>query len=114
MTNQLKLRDRVVATFLLAMAITNGIEFWQQRARIMGGYGDFSALYTAGLLVRRGEGRSLYDRREQWRVQQEFAPKVDIRNGPMPFIRPPFEALVFFPLAYFSYPTAPVHGPVHE
>jgi hypothetical protein len=106
MDKQFKLRDRLVATFLLAMAIANGIEFWQQRARIFGGYGDFSALYTAGLLVRRGEGSSLYDRHEQWRLQQEFAPKVDIRKGPMPFIRPPFEALVFLPLAYFSYPTA--------
>jgi hypothetical protein len=107
MTNNiLGARHRFVAAFLLGMAIAHGIEFWQQRARISAGYGDFSALYTAGLLVRRGEGRLLYDRREQWRLQQEFAPNVDIRQGPMPFIRPPFEALVFFPLAYFSYPVA--------
>ena len=99
-------RDRLVAAFLLAMAIANGIEFWQQRARILAGYGDFSALYTAGLLVRRGEGASLYDRREQWKLQQEFAPNVEIRKGPMPFIRPPFAALVFVPLTYFSYPVA--------
>ena len=106
MSNKLSLRGRLVAAFLLASVIVHGIEFWQHRARIQAGYGDFSALYTAGLLVRRGEGRFLYDRREQWRVQQEFAPNVDIRKGPMPFIRPPFEALVFFPLAYFSYPVA--------
>jgi hypothetical protein len=106
MSSKLKARYRWVAAFLLASAIAHGIEFWQQRARILAAYGDFSALYTAGLLVRRGEGRFLYDRREQWRVQQEFAPNVDIRKGPMPFIRPPFEALVFLPLAHFSYPTA--------
>ena len=99
-------RYRFVAAFLLAAAIAHGLEFWQQRARILAGYGDFSALYTAGLLLRQGEGKFLYDRREQWRVQQEFAPNVDIRKGPMPFIRPPFEALIFVPLAYLSYPMA--------
>jgi len=83
MAKQFKARDRLVAAFLLAMAIANGIEFWQQRARIKSGYGDFSALYTSGLLVRRGEGTSLYERHEQWRVQQQFAANVDIRKGPM-------------------------------
>ena len=106
MSSQLQARYRWVAAFLLASAIAHGIVFWQQRARILAGYGDFSALYTSGLLVRRGQGRLLYDRHKQWTVQQEFAPNVDIRKGPMPFIRPPFEALVFLPLAYFSYPAA--------
>src|SRR5450759_507933 len=106
MNYKLKVRNRFVAVFLLAMTVAHGIEFWQQRARILAGYGDFSALYTAGLLLRQGEGRLLYDRHEQWRVQQAFAPNVDIRKGPMPFIRPPFEALIFLPLAYFSYPVA--------
>lgn len=106
MSSKLNIRHRLVAAFLLAVAIAHGIEFWQQRAQILAGYGDFSALYTAGLLMQRGEGRFLYDRREQWRTQQEFAPNVDIRKGPMPFVRPPFEALVFLPFAYFSYPTA--------
>ena len=106
MGSNLKGRYRLVAAFMLAMTVANGIEFWQQRARIAAGYGDFSALYTSGLMLRQGKGRLLYDRREQWNVQQEFAPNVDIRQGPMPFIRPPFEALVFFPLTYFSYPVA--------
>jgi len=106
MSGKLKTRYRLVAAFLLAMTVANGIEFWQQRARIAAGYGDFSALYTSGLMLRQGKGRLLYDRHEQWTAQQEFAPHVDIRQGPMPFIRPPFEALVFLPLTYFSYPVA--------
>jgi hypothetical protein len=103
---KLKARYRFVAAFLLAMAIAHGSEFWQQRARLLAGYGDFSSLYTSGLMLRRGEGKLLYDWHEQWRLQQEFSPNVDIRKGPMPFIRPPFEALIFFPLACFSYPVA--------
>lgn len=106
MSDRLNARSQLVAALLLAMAIANGIEFWQQRTRILAGYGDFSAFYTAGLMVRRGEGRLLYDGHEQWRFQQEFAPNVNIRKGPMPFVRPPFEALAFVPLAYFSYPVA--------
>lgn len=106
MSSKLKVRSRIIAAFLLAMTIAHGIVFWQERSRILAGYGDFSSLYTAGLMVRRGEGRLIYDLQEQWRLQQQFAPNVDIRKGPMPFIRPPFEALVFLPLAYFSYPLA--------
>ena len=106
MNHKLKARIRYVAAFLIAMAITHGVEFWKERAKIQAGYGDFSAFYTAGLLVRHGEGRFLYDLRQQWRLQQEFAPNVDIRKGPMPYIRPPFEALLFLPLTYFSYPLA--------
>jgi len=88
------------------MAIAHGIEFWHQRARIFAGYGDFSAFYTSGLMLRQGEGRLLYDRRAQWRVQQQFSSGVEIRQGPMPFVRPPFEAVLFLPLAYFPYSAA--------
>src|SRR5882757_936805 len=35
MIHKFKPRDRLVAAFLLAMAIANGIELWQQRTRIM-------------------------------------------------------------------------------
>jgi hypothetical protein len=106
MKPNLKARYRFVAAFLLAMAIANGIEIWQQRSRLLAGYGDFSSFYSSGLLLRQGKGRLLYDPREEWRVQQEFASTVEIRKGPLPFIRPPFQALVFVPLAYFSYPVA--------
>lgn len=106
MTAFIRNRKFFVAAFLLAMAVVNGIEFWQQRARLLAGYGDFSALYTSGLMMRRGEGKLLYDRREQWKIQQEIVPDVDIRKGPMPYIRPPFEALIFIPLTCFSYPVA--------
>jgi hypothetical protein len=98
--------QRWVAAFLLAMTVAHLVIAWQERTLMARGYGDFSAFYTAGLLARRGLGRQLYDRGKQWQVQQEFASEVAIRKGPMPFIRPPFEALVFVPLSFFSYPMA--------
>lgn len=106
MTRRLRARHRFIAAFLLGMAVANGITFWQERGRILAGYGDFSALYTGGSLARQGQGRALYDLRRQWSFQQENFPTVDIRRGPMPYIRPPFEALVFLPLTFFRYPVA--------
>jgi hypothetical protein len=97
---------RWIAVFLLAMAVTHIIVFWQQRKPIASGYGDFSAFYTAGRMVQRGMGSQLYSPQEQWKVQQEFASQVAIRHGPMPFVRPPFEALIFLPFSYFTYPVA--------
>ena len=67
------------------------------------GYADFTAFYTAGKILSRGQGPSLYDRRLQWEIQSEFASTVSIRNGPLPYIRPPFQAVLFLPLAYLSY-----------
>jgi len=99
-------RYRLVAAFLLAMMIADGIEIWEQRTRILAGYGDFSALYTAASMLRHGKGKSLYILREQWNEQQQFAPNVAIRQGALPFMRPPFEALFFLPLAYFPYSMA--------
>jgi hypothetical protein len=99
-------RYRWVAVFLLAMAIADGIALWEQRTQIRAGYGDFSALYTAASLLRQGEGKLLYNLRRQWGEQQKFAPNIAIRQGPLPFMRPPFEALLLLPLAYFSYPVA--------
>src|SRR5215472_15346039 len=98
--------QRLIGLFLLTMAVAHGVIFWQQRVWVGRGYGDFSAFYTAGLLERRGAGHFLYDPHAQWQVQQEFASQVTIRKGPMPFIRPPFEALLFVPLTYFVYPVA--------
>jgi len=97
---------RWIAVFLLAMAIVHMIVLWQDRELMASGYGDFSAFYTAGLMLRQGMSHQLYSPEAQWRMQQEFAQVVTIRQGPMPYVRPPFEALVFLPLAYFSYPTA--------
>ena len=98
--------QRWVAVFLLAMAAAHIVVAWQQREKITQGYGDFSSLYTSGWMVRRGMGSRIYDLHAQWRVQQELFLHVEIRQGPMPFIRPPFESLLFVPFSYLTYPVA--------
>ncbi len=76
---------------------------WSIRERIARGAPDFTIFYTAGKILRAGEGRQLYDLRTQERVQAEFAAKTDLRRGPLPYIHPPFEALLFVPLTYLPY-----------
>lgn len=92
--------------FLLAMVLLQIWVFWSVRGKVLSGYADFTAFYGAGQTVRHGLGDRLYDPQEQWRVQQEFARDVAIRQGPLPYLRLPFEALLFLPLTFLSYSTA--------
>jgi hypothetical protein len=101
-----KLRSWLLAAAFLWMAVLNGIMLWNTRAQIRQGYGDFASFYTAGTLVHRGQGRELYSLAAQWRVQQEFAAKVKIRQGPLPYLRTPFEALLFSIFARWPFVTA--------
>jgi hypothetical protein len=63
---------------------------------------DFSALYTAGWIVRQGQGARLYDLGEQAEAEE----RVLERKGLLPIIHPPFEALAFAPLSLFPYSIA--------
>src|ERR1700674_581223 len=106
MSDTRKLRSWLLATALLWMAVINGIMLWHTRVEIRRGYGDFATFYTAGTLVRGGQSAELYSLAAQWKVQQEFAPEVKIRQGPLAYLRPPFEALLFSIFAKWPYGTA--------
>ncbi len=80
--------------------------FWSVRDLIAKGYGDFTIFYTAGKIVRSNLGNQLYDNSTQYKFQQEFASGVRIRQGPLPYNHPPFEALIFVPFSYCSYITS--------
>jgi len=67
------------------------------------GYADFSAFYTAGQILHRGQGHRLYDSALQTQVQREFSRAAVVRNAALPYLRAPFQALLFLPLAYVSY-----------
>ncbi len=94
---------RLLASLLVATAMANLGMIWRARMFMFRGYADFTAFYTAGKLLSRGQGSRLYETKLQWEVQREFAPAVAIRDGALPYIRPPFQALLFLPLAYLSY-----------
>lgn len=97
---------RLLPAMLLAMTGLNLYLLWNARESWFEGYGDFAAFYTAGRLVLDGHGRQLYNREAQWAVQQQFASQVKIRRGPLPYIRPPYESLLFALFALWPYPVA--------
>jgi hypothetical protein len=100
------LATRVGLFLLLGFALLNCGLVWQVRGHILQGYGDFASFYTAGRIVRSGQSARLYDPALQWKLQQQFASGVTTRLGPLPYIRPPFEALLFVPFSGLSYPAA--------
>jgi hypothetical protein len=91
----------MVALLLVYVAI-----FFQLRGQLRQGYSDFISFYTAGKILQRGAADRLYDLRLQYEIQQEVAPNVALRKGALPFVRPPFEAWLFWPLAHLSYGAA--------
>jgi Glycosyltransferase family 87 len=71
--------------------------------RIKRGYPDFSAFYTAGMILRHGLGHQLYSEQLQFEMQKSFAGHLSSGQRPLPYIHPPFEALIFVPLTLFGY-----------
>jgi hypothetical protein len=76
---------------------------WSIREQTGQGAPDFTSYFTAGVIVRTGEGAHLYDFRTQEKVQAQFAAKTKLRRGPLAYIHPPFEALLFVPLSLLPY-----------
>lgn len=95
---------RWLVVFLASMLVLNASVAWYLRKQIASGYGDFSIFYTAGKILADGQGRRLYDTGLQFEKQQAFARDVATRQtGALPYNHPPFEALVFWPLAKLGY-----------
>ncbi len=102
--------DRFVLRYgvycLIGFALLNGWMFWKLRDSILQGYGDFASFYPAGQAVRSGDSARLYEAGLQRKLQEQFPASVRGRRGPLPYIRPPFEALLFVPFSYLKYAPA--------
>src|SRR4051812_15153015 len=96
----------VLVTFLTAMIVVHAWMFFSFRKEIATGYPDFTILYTGGKCILQGNGRQLYDLETQFAIQREFASEVKQRYNPLPYNHPPFEALLFAPLARLPYVAA--------
>src|SRR6476620_3475179 len=95
----------ILVTFLAAMIVLHAWMFFRLRREIATGYPDFTIFYTAGKCILRGDGRQLYDLETQFAIQREFS-AVKQRENALPFNHPPFEALLFAPLARLPYVAA--------
>jgi hypothetical protein len=92
--------------YLSGMLAIHAVSFWHSRFLIAKGYPDFTTYYAIGTMVRRGLGHELYDAALQYKIQQEIAPNVAIRKNALVYLHPPFEAPLFVPFTYLSYPGA--------
>jgi hypothetical protein len=102
--NRLIHRKEVVAgIFLLAMAASHLVMVMKLTPYLRNGYPNFASFYTAGTMVRTGRAAALYDLPSQYEMQKQFAPNVSIRQAALPYIHPPFEALLFAPLTLLPY-----------
>jgi hypothetical protein len=89
-----------IAPLLLGVQLLAWIFFLPQSLH---GHTSFRQLYTAGYMVRTGHSRELYDYNAQKLFQDHLVSRESVL---MPFIRPPFDALVFVPLSFLSYSSA--------
>jgi Glycosyltransferase family 87 len=102
MSHQRRLRS--IPDFLcLGLILLHLAVFWQARGQILAGLPDFRIFYTAGLMLRRGEGHVLYDDALQSRTQREFVPVSTADNSPLPYNHPPFEAVLYVPFTYVPF-----------
>lgn len=95
--------QRFLLFFLAGMFLIHALVFWGLRGRLREGYPDFTIFYAAGRIVRQGMASQLYDSALQFRTQQEFASRVEIRQAALPYNHPPFEVLLFVPFAGLPY-----------
>jgi len=102
MTNLPRLHFGLIS-FCVGMIVVHGCLFWIVRQQLASGSSDFRIFYTAGLMLRRGEGRVLYSERLQSKTQQEVAPAAVNRLGVLPYNHPPFEAVLYGPMTYLPY-----------
>lgn len=66
----------------------------------LGGHADFRNCYSAGLILRSGRGRQLYDYELQRQIQNTtISPATMV----LPYVHLPYEALLFAPFTIFSY-----------
>ncbi len=64
------------------------------------GDADFRAFYSAGYMVRSGQGGQLYDSQALKAVQDA---RISRSAGLLPYTHPPFETLLFAPFSIFPY-----------
>jgi hypothetical protein len=84
---------------LAALVTLHGVTLAELRPRILGGETDFTAFYSAARAVAEGRGALLYE----FDTQREFQGEFPARRTPLLFYHPPFELLLFLPLAWLPF-----------
>src|SRR6266567_8385219 len=67
---------------------------------------DFSSFYTGGLMMLHNQADKLYSLPSQFYWQHQVLPQLKNQDWLLPFISPPFVALIFLPFAILPLTTA--------
>jgi hypothetical protein len=92
-----------LSAFCVGMFVLHGMILWHARDQAIAGAPDLRNFYTAGLMLRRGQGDSLYDDALQRKTQREFVSPGSAADVLLPYIHPPFEAILFLPLTFLTF-----------
>lgn len=84
---------------LAALLAVEAFALYYFRDRIRKGETDFASLYAAGRVLQQGRGQELYRFETQRESQKEFPS----RSVPLLFYHPPFELVLFLPLAWLPF-----------
>ncbi len=93
---------RLAFLLITAMLLIYAVLAWQLGPQIAAGRSDFLAAYTAGKILQSSSAHRLYDVQLQRNLQRGVT-AVDRGEQVLPYVRPPFLAWVFWPLARLSY-----------
>lgn len=99
-------RRRLIRISIAGMLCLHLLFLANLRERIKRGYPDFTVFYTAATILREGMGHQLYDPHVQYEIQKKFTSDIASRHAALPYIHPPFEALIFLPLTWLPYAQA--------
>ena len=77
---------------------------WYQWQEIVSGSGDFVAYYTAGKIIETENISALADFKLQEQLQQRL--NLSGQTEFLPFYHAPYQAILFWPFAFLSYPNA--------
>lgn len=97
---------RFIVLFMIGLLVAYTGIFFRLRQQVFAGYPDFIIFYTAARTLQRGAATRLYDLPLQYQTQLDAVGHLPTRDGPLPFVRPAFEAWLFRPLAGLSYAQA--------
>jgi hypothetical protein len=92
-----------LSAFCLGMIVLHVAVAWLARQEVVDGLPDLRIFYTAGLMLRRGQGHLLYDDDLQLKTQAEFVKLRPGLDAPMPYNHPPFEAILYVPFTYLPF-----------
>jgi hypothetical protein len=99
---RLKILETLLAMGVLGGTLLVGLQHPALEAHLAEGHFDFISFYAAGQIVRDGRAAELFQRQ----TQDEYQKRVCGRAYALLFYHPPFEALLFVPLAFLPYRTA--------